>query len=99
MPEVSSFWVQHLFLSSFSGPGRTVRVHLDFLPVSPLLVFAVTLETSAQQFSPSLILTSDLELSSLWMVFSWLLKHKQEKVCPRWDGPSVVQSGVTAAGV
>lgn len=45
MPEVSSFWVQHLFLSSFSGPGRIVRVHLGFLPVSPLLVFAVTLET------------------------------------------------------
>lgn len=52
MQKVSNFWTEPPLHQLLSMPGRTERVHLDFLPVSSLLLFAVTLENGAQQFSP-----------------------------------------------
>lgn len=88
-----------------SGPGRTVRVHLDFLPVSPLPLFAVTLENGAQPFSPCSHLDGGVTSPLTWSCNSYglfslgSLKYKQEKVCPTWDGTFVFQSRVPAPGL
>lgn len=71
MPKVSKFWIEHVFISSFSRSGRTVRVHLDFLPVSLLLLFAVTLENSAQQFSPCSHLDGGVTSPPTWSCNSY----------------------------
>lgn len=86
MQKVSNFWTEHLFISSFrrlGGPRGSIWI---FLPVSSLLLFAVTLENSAQQFSPCCHLDSAVTSKPPGLIVMdcypppRLLKCKQEKV-------------------